>query len=190
MLLHPELWAGSDVSPRDSTALEGHHVEDGCAQRWIRSRAGIQGDIMAATHQLPRQGVGVCFQAAGERLEDRMLMSANTPTNGVGLSNASASDATHTTINAADATKNAVDAVAKLSTARMMEGRERCVTAPNGAPDCVAAAEALCRKHGFATGKSMDFTSAEECPAKVYLGGATTGAECQTVTFISRAMCQ
>ena len=71
---------------------------------------------------------------------------------------------------AADATKNAMDAVAKLPTARMMSGRERCANAPNGAPDCLAAAEALCRKHGFASGKSMDFTSAEECPAKTLLG--------------------
>ena len=91
--------------------------------------------------------------------------------------------------NAAEATQSAVEAVTKLSTARMMSGRERCVTAPNGAPDCVTAAEALCRKHGFATGKSMDFTSAEECPAKTLLGQASRD-ECTTVTFISRAMCQ
>jgi hypothetical protein len=92
--------------------------------------------------------------------------------------------------NAAQATKGAVDAVAKLPTARMMAGKEKCSVAPNGAPDCLAAAEALCRKHGYASGKSMDFTSAEECPAKVYLGGTQSRAECQTVTFISRAMCQ
>ena len=90
--------------------------------------------------------------------------------------------------NAADATINAVDAVAKLPAARMMQGRERCVTAPNGAPDCLAAAEALCRKHGFASGKSMDFTSAEECPARNLLGQQPK--ECVTLTFISRAMCQ
>jgi hypothetical protein len=91
--------------------------------------------------------------------------------------------------NAADATKNAVDAVAKLPAARMMQGRERCVTAPNGAPDCLAAAEALCRKHGFASGKSMDFTSAEDCPASNLLGQQPK-RECVTLTFISRAMCQ
>jgi hypothetical protein len=88
---------------------------------------------------------------------------------------------------AADATKSAMEAVAKLPTARMMSGRERCVTAPNGAPDCVAAAQALCRKHGFASGKSMDFTSAEDCPPTTVRGRAP---ECTTVTFISRAMCQ
>ena len=90
---------------------------------------------------------------------------------------------------AADATKGAVDAMTKLPTARVMSGREKCAVAPNGAPDCLAAAELLCKKHGYASGKSMDFTSAEECPARVYLGGGSP-SQCQTVTFISRAMCQ
>jgi hypothetical protein len=35
----------------------------------------------------------------------------------------------------------------------------------------------------------MDFTSAEECPAKILLGQASRDA-CTTVTFINRAMCQ
>jgi hypothetical protein len=96
-------------------------------------------------------------------------------------------DAAANSKGAADATKSAMDAVAKLPTARMMNGRERCANAPNGAPDCVAAAEALCRRHGYTTGKSMDFTSAEECPVKTLLGQTE---ECTTVTFISRAMCQ
>jgi hypothetical protein len=90
---------------------------------------------------------------------------------------------------AADATKNAVDAVAKLTASRVVQGRERCAIAPNGAPDCVAAAEALCRKNGYSLGKSMDFTSAEECPVRALLGQASRD-ECTIVTFISRAMCQ
>ncbi len=89
---------------------------------------------------------------------------------------------------AVEATKSAVDAVVRLPSARVMRGRERCEIAPNGAPDCIAAAELLCRKHGFATGKSMDFTSAEDCPVKSYLGQGRD--ECTTVTFISQAMCQ
>ena len=90
---------------------------------------------------------------------------------------------------AVDATTDAMGAVAKLPTARLMSGRERCAVAPNGAPDCLSAAEALCRKHGFNSGKSMDFTSAEECPASTLLG-QTSRDECTTMTFISRAMCQ
>jgi hypothetical protein len=89
---------------------------------------------------------------------------------------------------AADATINAVDAVAKLSGARVVQGRERCVTAPNGAPDCLSAATELCRKSGYNSGKSMDFTSAEECPVGTLL--SQSRAECTTVTFINRAMCQ
>ena len=77
--------------------------------------------------------------------------------------------------------------MAKLGRTRMVQGRERCVTAPNGAPDCAAAADAMCRKNGYASGKSMDFTSADECPAKTLLGQS---GECGTVTFINRAMCQ
>jgi hypothetical protein len=91
---------------------------------------------------------------------------------------------------AAEVTKGAVDAVVRLPGARVMSGRERCGTAPNGAPDCISAAEALCRKHGFASGRSMDFTSAEECPARALLQGRQSTEECRTVTFISRAMCQ
>jgi hypothetical protein len=49
--------------------------------------------------------------------------------------------------NAADATKGAVDGLAKLPTARVMNGREKCAIAPNGAPDCGAAAEQLCKLH-------------------------------------------
>jgi hypothetical protein len=92
--------------------------------------------------------------------------------------------------NAVEVTRSAVDAVAKLPTARPMNGRERCAVAPNGAPDCVAAAETLCRRHGFSTGKSIEFTSAEECPPKAVLAAQPERAECTTVTFISKAMCQ
>jgi hypothetical protein len=91
---------------------------------------------------------------------------------------------------AADVTRDAMGAVAKLPMSRVVQGRERCAVAPNGAPDCLTAAETLCRKQGYSTGKSVDFTSAESCPVRTYLGGRQSEAECTTVTFISRAMCQ
>lgn len=93
-------------------------------------------------------------------------------------------------IAATDATRDAMGQMAKLPMARVVQGRERCMTAPNGAPDCIAAAETLCRKQGFATGKSVDFTSAESCPVRTWLGGRQTEGECTTTTFVSRAMCQ
>ena len=93
-------------------------------------------------------------------------------------------------VSAADATKDAVGAAVKLPLSRVVTGRERCTTAPNGAPDCLAAADALCRKQGFSNGKSLDFTSAEQCPPRVRLSGRQSEADCTTVTFISRALCQ
>ena len=97
--------------------------------------------------------------------------------------------AVEATKGAVDVTKGAVDAVVKLPATRVMRGHERCGVAPNGAPDCIVAAETLCRKHGFSSGKSVDFTAAEECSARILVSGRQEN-DCRTVTFISRAMCQ
>jgi hypothetical protein len=91
---------------------------------------------------------------------------------------------------AVEVTRGAVESMAKLPATRIMSGHERCERAPNGAPDCLAAADALCRKHGFSSGKSVDFTSAEECPSRIFLAGREPESQCRIVTFISRAMCQ
>jgi hypothetical protein len=92
---------------------------------------------------------------------------------------------------ATGAAKGAVDAVARLPAVRVVDGRERCVTAANGAPDCVAAATAICRRKGFNAGKSVDVESAQKCPARVLLlGRRATESECQVETYVTRAMCQ
>jgi hypothetical protein len=93
--------------------------------------------------------------------------------------------------NAADATKGAVDAVVKLPKTRVVDGRERCEVAPNGAPDCRAAATAICTAKGFAGGTSVDFVSAEKCPAAVWMNRRKAEpGECVTETFVTRSMCQ
>ncbi len=91
---------------------------------------------------------------------------------------------------AAGVTRDAVGTVARLPMTRVVNGRERCATAPNGAPDCQAAANVMCRKQGYETGKSMEFTSAERCSPRVLLSGRQSDSDCATVTFISRAVCQ
>ena len=96
--------------------------------------------------------------------------------------------AAKTTVNSA---KDAAGAVVRIPTARVMSGPEKCVNAPNGAPDCVVAAERLCKAKGFETGKSVDMTTAEVCPPKVLLSGRTGAAgECRDETFVARAFCQ
>jgi hypothetical protein len=90
-----------------------------------------------------------------------------------------------------DTAKEAADAVARIPNARVVRGHEKCVLAANGAPDCVAAANAVCKTQGFSSGKSVDMTTAEDCPANVLISGRSAGTnECSTVTFVSRALCQ
>ncbi len=86
--------------------------------------------------------------------------------------------------------KDAAGAVTRIPSARVVSGHEKCTIAPNGAPDCVVAASAICKTKGFESGKSVDMTTAEVCPAQVYMAGRSTGPECHTETFVSRALCQ
>ena len=89
-----------------------------------------------------------------------------------------------------DNAKGAADAVVSLPKARVVSGHAPCRIAPNGAPDCLAAADNVCKIAGFRAGKSLDMTTAEVCPPKVYLAGRNSGPECHTETFVSRALCQ
>lgn len=90
-----------------------------------------------------------------------------------------------------DAAKDAADAVARLPKARVISGHAVCVVAANGAPDCNGAAASICKSKGFETGKSVDITSAENCPPRVMLSGRDPQpGECRTQTFVSRALCQ
>jgi hypothetical protein len=89
-----------------------------------------------------------------------------------------------------DTAKDAADVMGRIPGTRVIAGHQQCRTAPNGAPDCVAAANAICGKQGFKSGKSVDMTTAEVCPAEVYLAGRNSGPECHTETFVSRALCQ
>jgi hypothetical protein len=90
----------------------------------------------------------------------------------------------------AESAKDAADAMARIPKARVMSGHEKCNTAPNGAPDCLAAANTLCKAKGFEFGKSTDMTTAVVCPPKVLLSGRNSGPECRDETFVSRAICQ
>lgn len=103
-----------------------------------------------------------------------------------GISSA-AGDAAKSTVQGA---KDAAGAVARIPGARPMSGHEKCQVASNGAPDCVAAANALCKAKGFDSGSSLDMTTAEVCPTRVYASGRSTGDECHMETFVSRAFCQ
>jgi hypothetical protein len=92
---------------------------------------------------------------------------------------------------AADAARNAATSMTKLPVAGITGGRERCMLAPNGAPDCRGAAAVLCRAKGYVGGTSVDFETIEKCPPSYRRAGrnAPEGV-CTTEHFVTKALCQ
>lgn len=92
---------------------------------------------------------------------------------------------------ALDVGKDAASAVVKLPNTRLVEMHERCDKAPNGAPDCAAAAAGGCRAKGFSGGKFLDVVSADNCPPPTLSSQAKPlVGECPVDTFVTRAVCQ
>lgn len=88
------------------------------------------------------------------------------------------------------AAKDAADALSKLSGGRIVEGRELCEVAPNGSPDCQAAAEKICKAKGFALGKSADIQTNRKCSARAWLSGNPSESACTFETIVTKAACQ
>jgi hypothetical protein len=87
--------------------------------------------------------------------------------------------------------KDAAGSVMALPGTRVITGRQLCPPASNGAPDCQQGVDALCRTKGFQGGRSIDVTSAQRCPARVYLENrAPKQGECRLETYVTRAVCQ
>lgn len=88
------------------------------------------------------------------------------------------------------AMKDAADTVAKLPTTKVMTGKQKCGVAANGAPDCIAAANRLCQKHGYSSGSSVEVQSSRDCPLPVILGQREASArQCKDVTTVTSAVC-
>lgn len=110
------------------------------------------------------------------------------------LPNEAAKDAANATQNAvrnaAEATKDAVNTIARIPATRVVEERALCPLAPNGAPDCRVAATNVCRGKGFSSGDPVSVRSSENCPPAVLLSGRPPSAgECPTETVVLAAAC-
>jgi hypothetical protein len=105
-----------------------------------------------------------------------------------------AKDAANATQNAvrgaAEATKDAMGAIARIPATRVMEVRALCPLAPNGAPDCRVAATNACRGKGFTSGDPINVRSSENCPPAVLMSGRQPSpGECPTETVVLAAAC-
>jgi hypothetical protein len=87
-------------------------------------------------------------------------------------------------------TRDTAGAVARFPGTRVISERATCPTAPNGAPDCRAAAEAICKGRGFASGSSIDFQTAEKCPPIALNRPDREPVVCTIESYVTRALCQ
>ncbi|MEP7032029.1 MAG: hypothetical protein ABI830_13930 [Pseudolabrys sp.] len=145
-------------------------AQDGAASK-NREEPGFFGSIGRWFEELPGK-FGSTFKDAGSKVENF---------------GHEAGVAAKTTVEGA---KDAAGAVARIPGTRVISGHQKCPNAPNGAPDCLAAANAMCKAKGFDSGKSLDMTTAEVCPPQVLLQGRSSGAGCKDETFVSRVLCQ
>jgi hypothetical protein len=97
-----------------------------------------------------------------------------------------------------DAVKGAVKDVSApavslppLPDVRIINRRTICPAATNGAPDCRRAAEAVCRRHGFRSGRSLETRSEEKCSLRAMIARrAGQPGTCRDETYVLRSMCQ
>jgi hypothetical protein len=101
-----------------------------------------------------------------------------------------ATTATDAMKGAVEATKNAATAIARLPNTRIIEVRETCARAPNGASDCAAAAANGCRTKGFNSGTPLDVRTAEKCDTKPPQAGRMPGVQCAPEAVVIRAVWQ
>jgi hypothetical protein len=110
--------------------------------------------------------------------------------NAVEATKGAASTATDAMKGAMEATKNAATAIVRLPNTRLVDVRETCARAPNGASDCAAAAATGCRAKGFSGGNPLDTRTAEKCDTKPSQAGQMPGVQCARETVVIRAVCQ
>lgn len=92
---------------------------------------------------------------------------------------------------AKDAARDAMDTLSRLAQPSLVTGRMICLASVNGAPDCKAASDRLCRTKAFKEGNSLTTDSAETCSPKVLIPGrARKPDDCRTDTYVTRALCQ
>ena len=75
----------------------------------------------------------------------------------------------------------------------VVAGRERCLPAANGAPDCVTATTVMCRANGFEIGSSIDMQTEQKCPAASPSGPASPPldqSQCWLESYVIRALCR
>jgi len=89
-----------------------------------------------------------------------------------------------------DLNKGTLDTLTSIPVTGFASGRSLCPRSANGAPDCYAATEKLCKDKGYSAGRSLDTETAETCNPRIYLPGyKRKDGDCKVETFVTRAAC-
>src|SRR5262249_14680172 len=94
---------------------------------------------------------------------------------------------------AGNAAKDAAGTIKSLRRPGVVAGRERCLPAPNGAPDCITATAVMCRANGYETGSSIDMQTEQKSPAVSQAGPASPPldeSQCWLESYVTRALCR
>ncbi len=133
----------------------------------------------SSTPEPPRRGNSGLVEEIGKLLKDSASgLSSTLPSPKEALDNLNAG---------AKGASDGLKRIAPRPSQAMVSGRALCPAAANGAPDCKAGAEQLCRDKGYQDGSSVDIESTQKCSVKAYFSGQ--GA-CRTENFVTRAVCQ
>lgn len=140
--------------------------------------------------------LGSVFKGSGEAIQQTgqqfMQHSNQFMQQGVATMGAGFGQMVGGTGNAAEAARAVATTFTKLPMSGIRAGHERCTIAPNGAPDCGVAAQALCRAKGLAGGTSIDFITVENCPPEYRTARRDDipAGVCTTEHFVTQALCQ
>jgi hypothetical protein len=89
---------------------------------------------------------------------------------------------------AQQALKNAADA---MLPSHVIDAKQTCPVAGNGAADCATAAMNVCKAKGYSSGQPLDVRTAEKCADSLWVSGHTpTAADCPVETTLLRAACR
>jgi hypothetical protein len=166
-----KVWWDDSVAVFDSRSKDAHATADDPNKKADDAGRG-------ATH------------AAKDAAKNAATATQDAMKNAVEATKGAASTATDAMKGAMEATKNAATAIVRLPNTRLVDVRETCVRAPNGASDCAAAAATGCRAKGFSGGNPLDTRTAEKCDTKPSQAGQMPGVQCARETVVIRAVCQ
>jgi uncharacterized membrane protein len=153
-------------------------------QQAVPDRPAPQGEPAQAPPAPPREESPGLLNEVGKLFEKSLSILPPLKTPGEAIDDLNA--------RAKDAARGATDSLSNIARpSSMVAGRMICPVAANGAPDCKAGADKLCRSKGYKEGKSLTTDSAETCSARVLIPGrARKPGDCRTDNYVTSALCQ